>query len=126
MAWGKRKDGQAYNKDKPKGMSGAGQKTAPTSDVHMKEHQKNERVLDLLNKKWYTKKALIKESYDVFIKDLDPNDFDSKNDMKATAMDEAEEYVEENSISEAEYKKLEKEKMKEAHDEFVDEIGDLA
>jgi hypothetical protein len=35
LTWGKRKDGQAYNKDK-KGMSGSKMETSPTSDVHMK------------------------------------------------------------------------------------------
>jgi hypothetical protein len=36
MTWGKRKDGQAYNKNKPKGMSGNKMETNPTSDVHLK------------------------------------------------------------------------------------------
>lgn len=37
--WGKRKDGQAYIKNKAKGMSGSKMSTMPTKDVHMKELQ---------------------------------------------------------------------------------------
>lgn len=44
MTWGKRKDGQAYNKDKPKGISGSKMDTSPTSDVHMKTSDQKEKM----------------------------------------------------------------------------------
>lgn len=41
MAWGKRKDGQPYVKNKHSGMSGYKIQTEPTSDIHLKEHSKH-------------------------------------------------------------------------------------
>lgn len=52
MTWGKRKDGQAYQKDKSKGMSGTKMPTDATSDIHMKEHEvslNTSRVLRIMN-----------------------------------------------------------------------------
>jgi hypothetical protein len=52
--WGKRKDGQAYQKDKTKGISGSKMNTSPTSDVHMKTsgmkgNQRREDVIETID-----------------------------------------------------------------------------
>jgi hypothetical protein len=58
------------------------------------------KVYDMLNNKWYHKGKLIKESYDVFIKEAnrDPG-LETKKDKHDYAMDLAREYVRENTLS---------------------------
>lgn len=46
-SWGKRKDGQPYIKfKKPTGMSGAGQKTSALDDVHYKEREGKQNIME--------------------------------------------------------------------------------
>lgn len=68
------------------------------------------QVYDTLNGKIYEKKDLIKESYEVFLKDLHLEDgFDNEKDMKKEAMNTAKEYVKENAIPLSQVKKWKKE-----------------
>lgn len=69
MTWGKRKDGQAYKKDK-KGMSGSKLKTNPTSDIHMKQTSMNinrENVWDRISEIPEIIQADIRPNADKFI-----------------------------------------------------------
>ena len=57
------------------------------------------KVYDMLNGKWYEKKDLLKESFDVFIQDLDINDFDNEKDRRRAAMMKARDYIAENTLT---------------------------